>query len=62
MVIPNIIYMDRVMCRYQKSKNPGWKTSNYPLKENMTFMADTFFTTPDYGFRWKMVLSNQRWL
>lgn len=29
------------------------KTSNYPLKENMTFMADTFFTTPDYGFRWE---------
>jgi Xaa-Pro aminopeptidase len=19
----------------------------------MTFMADTFFTTPDYGFRWE---------
>ncbi|MCX6089499.1 MAG: Xaa-Pro peptidase family protein [Candidatus Atribacteria bacterium] len=29
------------------------KTSNYQLKENMTFMADTFFTTPEYGFRWE---------
>ena len=28
-------------------------TSDYELKENMTFMADTFFTTPDYGFRWE---------
>ncbi len=29
------------------------KTSNYPLKENMTFMADTFFTSEEYGFRWE---------
>ncbi len=28
-------------------------TSNYLLKENMTFMADTFFTTDYYGFRWE---------
>jgi len=28
-------------------------TSDYELKENMTFMADTFFTTPNYGFRWE---------
>jgi len=28
-------------------------TSDYPLKENMTFMADTFFTCEDYGFRWE---------
>ena len=28
-------------------------TSEYELKENMTFMADTFFTTPNYGFRWE---------
>ncbi|MBN1837826.1 MAG: aminopeptidase P family protein [Spirochaetales bacterium] len=28
-------------------------TSDYPLQENMTFMADTFFTTEDYGFRWE---------
>ncbi len=27
--------------------------SNYYLKENMTFMADTFVTTPDYGLRWE---------
>jgi len=27
--------------------------SEYELKENMTFMADTFFITPDYGFRWE---------
>jgi Xaa-Pro aminopeptidase len=27
--------------------------SNYQLKENMTFMADTFFSTPEYGFRWE---------
>lgn len=27
--------------------------SNYILKENMTFMADTFTTTPEYGFRWE---------
>jgi len=28
-------------------------TSEYRLKENMTFMADTFFTCSDYGFRWE---------
>jgi len=28
-------------------------TSDYRLKENMTFMADTFFTCNDYGFRWE---------
>jgi len=28
-------------------------TSDYRLKENMTFMADTFFTGNDYGFRWE---------
>jgi Xaa-Pro aminopeptidase len=28
-------------------------TSDYPLLENMTFMADTFFTGEDYGFRWE---------
>ena len=27
--------------------------SNYYLKENMTFMADTFVTTPNYGLRWE---------
>jgi Xaa-Pro aminopeptidase len=27
--------------------------SDYQLKENMTFMADTFFITPEYGFRWE---------
>lgn len=27
--------------------------SDYLLKENMTFMADTFFTAFDYGFRWE---------
>jgi len=27
--------------------------SEYELKENMTFMADTFFITHDYGFRWE---------
>ncbi|MHB8277433.1 MAG: M24 family metallopeptidase [Candidatus Humimicrobiaceae bacterium] len=27
--------------------------STYLLKENMAFMADTFVTTPDYGFRWE---------
>ncbi len=27
--------------------------SNYELKENMTFMADTFIITPEYGFRWE---------
>lgn len=29
------------------------KTSDYPLRENMTFMADTFFTSREYGFRWE---------
>ncbi len=29
------------------------KTSDYPLRENMTFMADTFFTSEEYGFRWE---------
>ncbi|WP_427366187.1 M24 family metallopeptidase [Candidatus Caldatribacterium saccharofermentans] len=29
------------------------KTSSYPLQENMTFMADTFFTSEEYGFRWE---------
>jgi Xaa-Pro aminopeptidase len=28
-------------------------TSDYPLEENMTFMADTFFTAENYGFRWE---------
>jgi Xaa-Pro aminopeptidase len=28
-------------------------TSDYRLKENMTFMADTFFTGDAYGFRWE---------
>jgi Xaa-Pro aminopeptidase len=28
-------------------------SSNYSLLENMTFMADTFFTCNDYGFRWE---------
>jgi Xaa-Pro aminopeptidase len=27
--------------------------SEYKLKENMTFMADTFFLTSEYGFRWE---------
>ena len=27
--------------------------SEYELKENMTFMADTFVTTPEYGLRWE---------
>ncbi len=27
--------------------------SDYSLKENMTFMADTFVTTPEYGLRWE---------
>jgi len=28
-------------------------SSDYPLQENMTFMADTFVTTPDFGLRWE---------
>jgi Xaa-Pro aminopeptidase len=28
-------------------------TSDYRMKENMTFMADTFFTCDNYGFRWE---------
>ena len=28
-------------------------TSEYSLQENMIFMADTFFTGNDYGFRWE---------
>lgn len=28
-------------------------SSDYRLQENMTFMADTFFTTENYGFRWE---------
>jgi Xaa-Pro aminopeptidase len=28
-------------------------TSGYMLKKNMTFMADTFFTCEEYGFRWE---------
>lgn len=28
-------------------------SSDYRLKENMTFMADTFFSCDDYGFRWE---------
>jgi len=28
-------------------------TSDYLLSENMTFMADTFFTGEQYGFRWE---------
>jgi Xaa-Pro aminopeptidase len=29
------------------------KTSRYTLRRNMTFMADTFFTSEEYGFRWE---------
>jgi len=29
------------------------KESNYPLKENMTFMCDTFNLTPEFGLRWE---------
>jgi Xaa-Pro aminopeptidase len=29
------------------------KTSRYTLQRNMTFMADTFFTSDEYGFRWE---------
>jgi len=28
-------------------------SSDYPLQENMTFMADTFVTTKDFGLRWE---------
>lgn len=28
-------------------------TSDYKLQKNMTFMADTFFTCENYGFRWE---------
>ena len=28
-------------------------SSDYRLKRNMTFMADTFFTCENYGFRWE---------
>jgi len=28
-------------------------SSDYPLQENMTFMADTFVTTPEFGLRWE---------
>ena len=27
-------------------------TSQYPLQENMTFQADTFFADEDFGLRW----------
>jgi Xaa-Pro aminopeptidase len=30
------------------------RNSQYRLKKNMAFMADTFFTTPEYGFRWEV--------
>lgn len=28
-------------------------SSDYPLRENMTFMADTFVTAPEFGLRWE---------
>ena len=28
-------------------------SSDYLLQSNMTFMADTFFTCGNYGFRWE---------
>lgn len=28
-------------------------TSEYKLVENMTFMANTFVSTSEYGFRWE---------
>lgn len=35
-------------------EKPWMETSSeYELQENMTFMADTFFTTDAYGFRWE---------
>lgn len=35
-------------------EKPWMETSSeYRLQENMTFMADTFFTTENYGFRWE---------
>ncbi|MBC7218217.1 MAG: aminopeptidase P family protein [Candidatus Caldatribacterium sp.] len=30
------------------------RNSQYRLKKNMTFMADTFFTAEEYGFRWEV--------
>ncbi|MGQ9622319.1 MAG: M24 family metallopeptidase [Candidatus Caldatribacteriaceae bacterium] len=30
------------------------RNSQYWLKKNMTFMADTFFTAREYGFRWEV--------
>jgi Xaa-Pro aminopeptidase len=34
---------------------PPWMepTSEYPLKENMTFQVDTFLYTEEYGLRWE---------
>jgi Xaa-Pro aminopeptidase len=35
-------------------EKPWMETSSeYPLQENMTFMADTFVTTPELGLRWE---------
>jgi Xaa-Pro aminopeptidase len=41
-------------CGIIEVERPWLETSStYRLKENMTFMADTFFTTESYGFRWE---------
>jgi Xaa-Pro aminopeptidase len=41
-------------CGIIEVERPWMETiSDYRLKENMTFMADTFFTCEEYGFRWE---------
>jgi Xaa-Pro aminopeptidase len=41
-------------CGIMEVEKPWMETiSDYRLKENMTFMADTFFTSEEYGFRWE---------
>ncbi len=41
-------------CGIIEVERPWMETiSDYRLKENMTFMADTFFTGEEYGFRWE---------
>ena len=41
-------------CGIIEVERPWMETiSDYRLKENLTFMADTFFTCEEYGFRWE---------
>ncbi len=50
----NFLYGPCHGCGIGENEKPWIETnSEYLLRRNMTFMADTFFTARDFGFRWE---------